>query len=83
LTQLFSAKEALYKALFPSVAHFQDFDAASFCGHEPGAVLLRLIHDWSSCWPADTLIRVHQGWFGHVVVSAVCITQTISFPHGA
>jgi len=75
LTQLFSAKEALYKALFPSVGHFKDFDAASFCGYESGALLLRLTHDWSSCWPVDTRVRVHQGWLGEVLVSAVCITQ--------
>jgi len=75
LTQLFSAKEALYKALFPSVGHFKDFDAARFCNYESGTLLLRLTHDWSSCWPADTHVRVHQGWLGQVLVSAVCTTQ--------
>jgi len=75
LTQLFSAKEALYKALFPAVGHFKDFDAARFCGYESGTLLLRLTHDWSSCWPVDTRVRVRQGWLGKVLVSAVCITQ--------
>jgi len=73
LTRLFSAKEALYKALFPSVGHFKNFDAARLCGLEAETLVFRLSHDWASDWPADTLVNVRQCWIGQVLVSAVCM----------
>jgi len=73
VTRLFSAKEALYKALFPSIGHFKDFDAAKFSGYKHGAMFLQLTHDWAPCWPKGRLIKVHQCRFGQTVISAVCI----------
>ncbi len=75
LTILFSAKEALYKALFPLVGRFKDFHAAEFVGFEPCSVVLRLTHDWTSCWRAETKIKVRYAWLGQEVISAVCLPR--------
>jgi enterobactin synthetase component D len=77
LTLLFSAKEALYKALFPLVRQFKDFHAAELCNFDSGSVVLRLTHDWNSCWCAGTKIRVRYVWLGLVVISAVCIPTNL------
>ena len=47
LTLLFSAKDALYLALFPLTGRFKVFHAAEFRGCEAGAVVLRLTRDWT------------------------------------
>ncbi|WP_168734328.1 4'-phosphopantetheinyl transferase family protein [Pseudothauera nasutitermitis] len=73
VTLLFSAKEALYKALYPLTGRFEDFHAAEFCGCEAGALVLRLTHDWTSCWRAGTRIRVRYAWLDRMVVSAAFI----------
>jgi enterobactin synthetase component D len=77
LTLLFSAKEALYKALFPLVGQFKDFHAAELCEFDVGSVVLRLTHDWNACWRVGTKIRVRYAWLGLVVVSVVCIPANL------
>lgn len=56
LTLAFSAKESLFKALFPQVRRYLGFDAAEVveiaCGGT--ALRLRLACDWSAAWPAGT-----------------------------
>lgn len=73
LTQLFSAKEALYKALFPLTGRFQNFGAAEFCGYQVGRLMLRLTHDWAPCWPLGTIIGVSQFWVANRVISIASI----------
>ncbi|MDR1063132.1 MAG: 4'-phosphopantetheinyl transferase superfamily protein [Azoarcus sp.] len=73
LTVLFSAKEALYKALFPLIGKFEDFRAAELRTCEAGSLVLRLTHDWAACSRAGTKIRVRYAWLGRVVVSTVFI----------
>jgi len=75
LTMLFSAKEALYKALFPLASQFEDFHFAEFCACEAGFLMLRLTHDWTSCWRAGTKMKIHYAWLGQMVISAVCMPK--------
>lgn len=53
LTSLaFSAKESLFKALYPMVREFRDFHAAELLLHGDGVgPRLRLRADWSQRWP--------------------------------
>jgi enterobactin synthetase component D len=78
LTMLFSAKEALYKALFPSVGLFNDFYSAELCRCKDGMLVLRLTHDWNLHWRMGAEINIRYAWFGEVVVSAVCIPGNLT-----
>jgi enterobactin synthetase component D len=69
LTLLFSGKETLYKALYPQVRTFQDFDAAEFVGISAQSLEFRLTCHWSSHWVAGTRIRVSYGCFGEYIVT--------------
>lgn len=53
-TLLFSAKEALYKALYPHVRKTFDFFAARLVSLEPEALTLRLRRHWGSGWSEGT-----------------------------
>lgn len=77
LTLLFSAKEALYKALFPSTGKFEGFHSAELCSCDARSLVLRLTHDWAPHWRANTRIRVRHAWLGQAVVSAVCISRNV------
>jgi enterobactin synthetase component D len=52
LTAAFSAKEALFKALYPRVRSYFDFHAARLChlGWQPGRVVLELTKDLADCY---------------------------------
>ncbi|MDV5139674.1 4'-phosphopantetheinyl transferase family protein [Chimaeribacter arupi] len=54
----FSAKESLYKALWPDVQHFFDFSAAEICGLDSKTqrIDLRLCETLSPDWQAGTRI---------------------------
>ncbi len=60
LTLVFSAKESLYKAVFPSVGTFLDFDCAKLCGLNPeqGWLELRLAKTLCRNLPAGTRLPV-------------------------
>ncbi|MFJ5483605.1 4'-phosphopantetheinyl transferase family protein [Pectobacterium actinidiae] len=73
VTLAFSAKEALYKALFPLVGQFKDFHSAQLCGCESRSLVLSLTQDWSSQWQAGAKVRVQFAWYGNEVLSAVCL----------
>lgn len=75
VTILFSAKEALYKALFPLVGKFKDFHSAELVGFESHSVVLRLTHDWTSCWCVGTEIKVCYTWLGSEVISSVWLRR--------
>lgn len=65
LTLLFSAKEALYKALYPKVRQFFDFTAAQAVALEDRLVLCLTV-PWGE-WPKGTLIPVRFAFRdGHV-----------------
>ncbi|MTE01507.1 4'-phosphopantetheinyl transferase superfamily protein [Paracoccus sp. YIM 132242] len=73
ITRAFSAKEALYKALFPHTRRFRGFEAArvrwpaSFRPGSPG-VELTLAEDWGGEWRAGTRLAAFQAVAaGHVL----------------
>jgi enterobactin synthetase component D len=69
LALLFSAKEALYKALFPKVRQFFDFTAAQAVALDDRLVL-RLTVDWAP-WPKGTLMPVRYAFREAHVFTAV------------
>lgn len=58
LTLLFSAKEALYKTLYPEVRRYFGFDAARLHACGQGWLELALARDWDPRWRAGTVLRV-------------------------
>ncbi|TSP11286.1 4'-phosphopantetheinyl transferase superfamily protein [Cupriavidus campinensis] len=71
VTVLFSAKEALYKALYPTVRQFFDFTAATLTDASAGHLTLTLTRHWHPRWPAGSEVGV--AWAatsGHVVTVA-------------
>ena len=82
VTLLFSAKESLYKALYPTVRQFVDFDGACLASAAPGTLTLRLARDWHPAWLAGACTAV--GWAGQAdgVVTAVWQRAPLP-PHGA
>ncbi|SAI70957.1 phosphopantetheinyltransferase component of enterobactin synthase multienzyme complex [Bordetella ansorpii] len=76
LTLLFSAKEALYKALYPRLRVFQEFDAVEATALEPAAIRLTLTRDWHARdWRAGQSIRVRHAWDGGQVLTACCLAR--------
>lgn len=73
LTLLFSAKEALYKALYPLVRQFKDFHAAEIVDCETKSLVLRLTEDWSDEWPRGTCAKVQYVWLNDEVLTAICL----------
>lgn len=78
MTMLFSAKEALFKALYPQTGRFMDFDAAQCHDCRDGWLDLCLIRDWSSQWRTGTKVRVRHAWIGDTVIAAACIPLAYS-----
>ena len=68
-TRAFSAKEALYKALFPGTRQFREFSAARVSRLGAGAGIgLTLAEDWGAGWAAGTRIdAIQHVAAGHVV----------------
>jgi enterobactin synthetase component D len=77
LTLLFSAKEALYKALYPQLRRFQGFDAAVADEWRPGALRFTLTSDWDALvWTAGVAIWLRYAWVGDMVATVVCLPVT-------
>lgn len=63
---VFSAKEALYKALFPHTRQFKEFSAAAAMWGPhgdptgPRPMALQLTEDWGVGWQAGRSLQVHQ-----------------------
>ena len=67
LTCAFSAKEALYKALFPETRQIREFSAARYA-RDGGSPVLTLSEDWGPDWPRGTVLRAGQAVAaGHVL----------------
>lgn len=73
LTILFSAKEALYKALYPQVKAFFDFQAARLERASPTGLNLQLVHSWGEDWQAGAVVPVRYAFLGDHVCTAVCL----------
>ncbi|UYH51619.1 4'-phosphopantetheinyl transferase superfamily protein [Candidatus Kirkpatrickella diaphorinae] len=63
VTLMFSAKEALFKALFPATLQFEDFNAAALTSITPASLVFILTQDWSSRWRRGTRITVRYCFF--------------------
>jgi enterobactin synthetase component D len=59
LLLIFSAKESLYKALYPQVRQIQEFDAAALIQADTQTVVLELTRDWSTIWKAGARMNIH------------------------
>lgn len=71
LTLLFSAKEALYKALYPQVRQFFDFSAARAIQWHDRNLSLLLTKSWSVDWPQGTRVPVAHAFEGNHVYTTV------------
>jgi enterobactin synthetase component D len=71
LTILFSAKESLYKALYPEVRRFMDFSAARVGAWMPGVLELRLVEDWHPEWRAGSMLQVRYALHGDCVYTVL------------
>ncbi|HEN8221999.1 TPA: 4'-phosphopantetheinyl transferase superfamily protein [Pseudomonas aeruginosa] len=76
LTLLFSAKEALYKALYPFSRQYKDFHAAEIISCQAKALVLRLTEDWCGSWRGGACVEVRYTWLDREVLTAVCIPRT-------
>lgn len=73
VTLLFSAKEALYKALYPMVRSFQDFGAAQVCGLDGNRLRLRLCRPWGPGLPEGFEVTVRHAFRNGHVYSLTCL----------
>ncbi|AWB34174.1 4'-phosphopantetheinyl transferase family protein [Orrella marina] len=78
LTLLFSAKEALYKALYPFSRQYKDFHAAEIVSCQANALVLRLTEDWCGSWRGGACVEVRYAWMDREVLTAVCIPRVSS-----
>jgi len=69
---LFSAKESLYKALFPRLRVFREFSAARLVAVSAGRLRLRLEEDWGTGWPAGRVVEVRHACRHNHVITACC-----------
>jgi enterobactin synthetase component D len=58
VTIVFSAKEALYKALYPEVGKFFDFTATRLVSASMNRLTFVLCEDWSGKWQKERLLTV-------------------------
>lgn len=68
-TAVFSAKEALYKALYPRVQRFFGFDHAEVVATGPAGLTLRLAKPLPGAGPAGLEIDIDQQWKAGRVIS--------------
>lgn len=71
LTLGFSAKESLYKALYPQCRRVMDFTAAEFVGVNDQQFVLRLTQPWSARWRQGELFRGRYFWRQHQLYTLV------------
>lgn len=74
VTAAFSAKESLYKALYPRTGRFYGFYAAEMTADfSKGAGRLRLTKDWSQHWQRGQEIAVHLHFMQNFVLTCVAL----------
>ncbi|HEX7817172.1 4'-phosphopantetheinyl transferase family protein [Dyella sp.] len=73
LTLVFSAKEALYKALYPHVRQFFEFSAARARHCTQNTLELQLCQDWSPRWQRGQSLLIHYACLPEHVVTALVI----------
>ncbi|MFK2899368.1 4'-phosphopantetheinyl transferase superfamily protein [Dyella jejuensis] len=78
LTLIFSAKESLYKTLYPQVRRIQEFDAAKLVQVDVHTLTFALTRDWSDAWKAGTCIGVNYAEVSDYMFTAACIGNDVS-----
>jgi enterobactin synthetase component D len=78
MTLIFSAKESLYKALYPQVRTFFGFDAARLHQAHANCLGLVLSRSWNNDWPVGMIVPVHYEILADHVYTAVCIPAHIT-----
>ena len=74
LVALFSAKESVFKALYPQVQRFFGFDAVTSRFDEAGGAFdLTLREPLAPGWPAGASLRVGVTWYGDFVLTSLCL----------
>ncbi|MBC8719780.1 4'-phosphopantetheinyl transferase superfamily protein [Ochrobactrum sp. Marseille-Q0166] len=74
VTTAFSAKESLYKALYPQIGRFYGFYAAEMTvDFSKRAGRLRLTKDWSQHWRRGQEIAVHLHFMQNFVLTCVAL----------
>jgi enterobactin synthetase component D len=77
LTLIYSAKESLYKALFPELRRFFDFDAARLVAANVDELALELAVDWGSNWRRGRQLTVAYRGSQDFVVTALTLPQEV------
>lgn len=73
-TLLFSAKEAVYKALYPNVKKFVGFDGARLDCVAATELAFVLTQSWGEDWCEGANVRVHYDLLDDYVCTAVCVS---------
>lgn len=73
LLLIFSAKESLYKALYPQVRKIQEFEAARLIQADRQTLVFELTCDWSSLWKAGARIGVNYVTAGSYIMTATYV----------
>lgn len=68
VTIIFSAKEALFKALYPATSKFENFDAASLLAASSTSLIFALAKDWGHGWVRGRHVMVRYRRFeDHII----------------
>jgi enterobactin synthetase component D len=67
---IFSAKESLYKMLYPDVRQIQEFDAATLIQADARTLVLELTRDWSTSWKAGARVNIHYTTVMDYIITA-------------
>jgi enterobactin synthetase component D len=70
---VFSGKESLYKALYPDVRSFHDFDSAELVSANARILEFRLTRRWSATWFAGRCISVSYIFYDDYLLTSSCI----------
>lgn len=72
--EIFSAKEAIFKAFYPRVQRFFGFDSASVEPTDSGDHYVgRLAHDLDARYPPSRTFRISVGWAGDLILAALIL----------
>jgi len=77
LSLIFSAKETLYKSLYPSIQKFLDFSAATLVSCSNQRLTLSLSQDWSQEWREGTCFEIPYFIKGGSAFTCLC-TPSVS-----
>lgn len=77
LTLIFSAKETLFKALWPITRRHVDFFSAELTSLDEQAVCLRLTQNWNKQWNTGTEILIPYAWVEKEVFTVMFVPRSL------